>query len=257
MSANRMPGVTGSNTSNVSGPSGMDVINNNSTSTGKVGDSQKTGMSPAKMDTSAAGKSGGLSIEKTKKLAMEAMTNILNTLIAAVGAAPASGKGDVAGKGDAASKDDAASKAGDDPAKTDEAAEDKSESSKFELAKETMAKLVDAFKVAVGMSPADGKGDVASAKGKGAEADGKGDKGAAGKDDVAKAAETAIKQIETIASKKSKSADDSKSIFAANKTADKQPMGVFEADVAKTAMNAIRDVANKPANKSTDAEQVA
>jgi hypothetical protein len=254
MSANRMPGVTGNNTSNISGPSGMDVINNNSTSTGKVGDSQKTGTPPAKMDAPAAGKGGGSPAE-IMKFVSDAISKISETAIAAINKAMPGG-----GKDAAASKGDAASKAGDDPAKTDEATGDKSESSKFELAKEAISKIFDTVMAVLGKSPAEGKGDVASAKGKDAEGSDAGGKdaakasdagskkdagvGTAGKDDLAKTAETAINKIKTAASKNSEPAAAKKSESAA----DKQPMGVFEADVAKTAMNAIRDVANKPSN---------
>jgi flagellar hook-basal body complex protein FliE len=236
---NRPNGVQGTNTSNVSAP-GMDVINNNSTTTGKIG-----APPPAKTDAQAPQKGGG-SFADIAKLASETFSKIADVAIAAINKAMPGG-----------GKEADASAAGNDPAKTETAA-DKSASSAADVATKAIDKIVAAFDkvmAAFGKAPADGK--VAEAKGAGEDAETEGagkDSGvsAAGKDDVAKAAKDAVNKIEAAVTKKSEPAD-SKSIFAkkGEQAADKPAMGVFEADVAKSAFNAIRDVANAKQAKDT------
>jgi hypothetical protein len=245
----RMPGVQGTNTSNVTGPSDMEVIKSSSSDSTKMG-----ATPPAKADAQATQK-GGNSFADIAKLASETFAKIADVAIAAINKAmPGGGKEADAGA------------AGNDPAKSEGAADKKGESSAVNVAKDAIAKIVDTFMAAIGKSPAEGKGAEAKGAGKDAEAKGAGKdaeaKGAgkdaeakgAGKDDVAKAAKDAVNKIETAVSKKSEPAAEKKGdgVFFQNKSeSDKPAMGVFEADVAKSAFNAIRDVANAKQAKDT------
>jgi hypothetical protein len=191
---NRPNGVQGTNTSTVNGETTF-----NPTNTSKVGDRPNT-SAPVKMGAPAPAKSGGLT-EGIAKLTSETITKIVDTFMAAIGATPTSGKSDVANKGGADSKGEAANNAGDDSDKT-EADTGGKEESKLSLAKETMSKIVDTFMAAIGKSPADGKGDVASATGgkdKGADTNGADKKGDAGKEGLAKEATNAVNKIASAA----------------------------------------------------------
>jgi hypothetical protein len=196
---NRPNGVQGTNTSNVNG-----IITENPTNTGKVGDSKNTNP-PAKPGVSETGKSGGSFTENIGKLASEAMTKIVDTFMAAIGATPASAKGDVSSKDVASkstdSKGDATNNAGDDSDKTEADAGGKEES-KFSLAKEAIADIAKTFMAAIGKLSADGKGDVADAtgdKGKGVDANGTGKNGEVSKQELAKNAKDAVDKIASAA----------------------------------------------------------
>jgi hypothetical protein len=205
---NRPNGVQGTNTSNVSAP-GMDVINNNSTSTGKIGapPSTKTGMpamggpekggSPSSLATQTAG-----IIELFKNAVSSLTMSGINK------AMPTAGKGDVA------SADGKNLEAGEDGK---DSAETKGKSD--EKLMEFVGKLFD--KALQALEKLGSTSNVASAAGS---------KGDAGKGDVASAADN----------KKSGS------VFFPNKSeqaAAKPNMGAFDADVTKTAINAVRDMA--------------
>jgi hypothetical protein len=185
---NRPNGVQGTNTSTVNGETTF-----NPTNTSKVGDRPNT-SAPVKMGAPAPAKSGGLT-EGIAKLTSEAMTKIVDTFMAAIGATPASGKGDAASK-DVASKSadgkgDANNDAGDDLDKTEADAGGKEES-KFSLAKEAIADIAKTFMAAIGKLSADSKGDVAGATGgkdKGADTNG------ADKKELAQKAKDSINKI--------------------------------------------------------------
>jgi hypothetical protein len=236
----RMDGVQSTNTTNVSGPSDMEVIKSSSNESKKMGTPP-----PAKTDAQATQKGGG-SFADIAKLASETFSKIADVAIAAINKAMPGG-----------GKEDDASAAGNDPAKGEAAADKKGESSAVNVAKDAIAKIVDTFMAAIGKSPAEGKGAETKGAGKDAEAKGAGkdaEAKGAGNDDVAKAAKDAVKKIETAVSKKSEPAAEKKGdgVFFQNKSeADKPAMGVFEADVAKSAFNAIRDVANAKQAKDT------